>query len=265
MSVIASKRQTAFSEFERQAILLCQYTSDRLKRVPARYKKFINPKIYNPANKALTALICANEESSKTPDGKARRTAYFEEAVRELGSLQQPLIAAWNVLEIEEDSTQRWANHINRVFALVWGVTKWNEETMPMIIHLPKKKMRRLEFLKTMAELHRYTYVKIGHAPQYCKDTLSEQIAGFVDTALCEVVLANHKEPATQSEAKERAAHVQAAIRSLNGMQRPLLALWLIQDYSENEMNDWSGLIDKEIKLLEGLKRSDTARFKNLK
>ena len=234
MSVIANKRQTAFSEFERQGIILCRYTSDRLNRVPSRYKKFINPKIYNHANRALTALIYANEESSKSPEGRARRLAYFNEAVCELARLQKPLIAAWNVLEVEESSAERWANHVNRVFALVWGVTKWKKESMPMIIPLPKKKMERLEFLKTMAELHRYTYIKIGHAPQYCKDTISEQIAGFVDTALCEVVLANHKEPATQAEAKERAAHLQTAIYSLNGLQHPLLALWLIQDYSEN-------------------------------
>ena len=133
-----------------------------------------------------------------------------------------------------------------------------------MIHHLPVKKMQSLEFLKTMGELHRYTYGKIGHAPQSCKDTISAQIACFVDTALCEVVLANCKEPTTKKEAEARARRLQKAIYSLNAMQRPLLALWLLQDYSENVMNDWAGLIDKEIKLLAGLKRSDAERFKNL-
>lgn len=63
MSVLKNKRKTAFSEFERQMLLLCRYTKDRLNTVPARYKKFVNPKIYDPTNKASTAVILANEQS----------------------------------------------------------------------------------------------------------------------------------------------------------------------------------------------------------
>lgn len=188
----------------------------------------------------------------------------FKAAVQQLVSLQKPLLAAWNLLGIEEESTARWADMINREIALIWGVTKW-KETQPMIIALPKRKMEKLEFLKTMAELHRFTYMKIGHAPTHCKDTISDRIADFVNTALCEIVLANHKIPETKAEANERAAHIQSAIDSLNGLQRPLLALWLIQDYSENEMDEWAGLIDKELRLLEGLKTADAERYKNLK
>lgn len=264
MSVLKNKRKTAFSEFERQMILLCRYTKDRLNSVPARYKKFINPKIYDPTNKAMTAVILANEQNSRTAQGQKRRLVMFKAAVQQLVSLQKPLLAAWNLLGIEEESTARWADMINREFALIWGVTKW-KEAQPMIIALPKRKMEKLEFLKTMAELHRYTYMKIGHAPTHCKDTIGDRIADFVNTALCEIVLANHKIPETKAEATERAAHIQSAIDSLNGLQRPLLALWLIQDYSENEMDEWAGLIDKELRLLEGLKTADAERYKNLK
>lgn len=264
MSVLKNKRKTAFSEFERQMLLLCRYTKDRLNSVPARYKKFINPKIYDPTNKAATAVILANEQNSRTAQGQKRRLVMFKAAVQQLVSLQKPLLAAWNLLGIEEESTARWADMINREFALIWGVTKW-KEAQPMIIALPKRKMEKLEFLKTMAELHRYTYMKIGHAPTHCKDTISDRIADFVNTALCEIVLANHKIPETKAEATERAAHIQSAIDSLNGLQRPLLALWLIQDYSENEMDEWAGLIDKELRLLEGLKTAEAERYKNLK
>lgn len=124
MSVLKNKRKTAFSEFERQMLLLCRYTKDRLNTVPARYKKFVNPKIYDPTNKASTAVILANEQSPRTAQGQNRRLAMFKAAVQQLMSLQKPLIAAWNLLDIEEDSAKRWADMVNREFALIWGVTK---------------------------------------------------------------------------------------------------------------------------------------------
>lgn len=265
MSVIANKRKTAFSEFERQAIELCKHTEERLRRVPSRYKKFINPKLYDTTNRVAALLIYANEEDARTEAGRARRTAYFQRAVKELIDLQKPLFAAWNVLTLDEAATQRWADRVNRVVSLVWRVGRWNEEEKPMIIPLPVNKMEKLAFLRNMAELHRYTYQKIGHAPQYCKDTISGQIAEFVNTALAEVVMANRKEPQTRKEADERAAHLLKAVQSLNAMQRPLLALWLLMGYSETIMNEWAGMINEELKMLAGLKKSDTERFKNLK
>lgn len=66
--------------------------------------------------------------------------------------------------------------------------------------------------MKTMAELHRFTYTKIGHAPNHCKDTISDRIADFINTALCEIVLANHKIPETKAEAAVRAAHIFGAL-----------------------------------------------------
>lgn len=265
MSVLKNKRKTAFSEFERQMLLICRYTKDRLNSIPTRYKKFVNPKIYEPTNKASTAVILANEQSPRTAQGQKRRTEMFKAAVRQLMSLQKPLLAAWNLLDTTEESTKQWADMINREFALIWGVTKWEEESKPMIVALPKRKIEKLEFLKTMSALHRFTYMKIGHAPTHCKDTISDRIADFINTALCEIVLANHKIPETKTEAATRAAHIQSAIDSLNGLQRPLLALWILQDYSENEMDEWAGMIDKELKLLEGLKTADAERYKNLK
>ena len=119
MSVLKNKRKTAFSEFERQMLLLCRYTKDRLNTVPARYKKFVNPKIYDPTNKASTAVILANEQSPRTAQGQNRRLAMFKAAVQQLMSLQKPLIAVWNLLDIEEDSAKRWADMVNREFALI--------------------------------------------------------------------------------------------------------------------------------------------------
>lgn len=244
---------------------LHKYTTERLNSVPVRYKKFVNPRVYEPTNRAYTAVILANEQSARTEAGKKIRVKTLDVAIRQIMSLQKPLLAVWNLMDIKEESAKDWTEKINREIALIWGVTKRPKEEQPMFIALPKAKMKRLAFLETLAELHKYTYTKIGHAPDYCKDTLSNRIADFIDTALYEVILANHHIPTTKAEAQERENHLQAAINSLNGMQRPLLSLWLIMEYSEATMDEWAGLLDKELRLLDGLKTADRERYKNLK
>lgn len=265
MSVHVVDRTLAFSEFERQAILLTRYTRERLNPVPVRYRKFLNERVYGPVNRAECLLITANEERSRTDESKKRRDALFRAAVSEYMKLQIPLIAVWNLRGLTPESSADWAEKVNLVLRLIWGVAKW-EACVSMIVPLPSKmKMENLDFLKTMAELHRYTYQKIGHAPQYCKDAVSDKIALFVDAALCEVVLANRKPPENREEAEERDKHLRQSIRSLNGLQRPLLALWLEQEYSEREMVEWSELVNRELKLLEGLRKADEARYKDLR
>lgn len=264
MSVLRGKRKVAFTEFERQMGVICRVIKDRLNSVPARYRKFINPKLYEPANKAYTAVILANEQSPRTAQGLQRRNALFDTALKSILQMQKPLIAYWNIKDSSEGGIKEVVDMLNREIALIYGVTK-RQEAQPMIVALPKEKMKRLAFLNKMGELHKYTYQKIGHAPNDCKDFISGKIADFVDTALYAVVMANHKIPETKDEAEKREKNLQLAIDSINGMQRPLLALWNIMDYSESVMDEWAGLLDDELKILEGLKTADKARYKTLR
>lgn len=264
MSVLRSKRKTAYTEYLHNMAVICRYTKERLNPVPARYRKFICPKVYEPCSRGYTAAILANEQRN-TDEGKARRVALLESALKEMLKLQKPLIAAWNILGTEYESAGRWADIINREIGLLVGAMRNGKELPNMIVTLPRKeKIARLAFLKTMCDLHKYTYGKIGHAPNGCKDFISMKIAEFADAALCAVILANSKIPETKADAKRREDYINAAIDNLNGMQAPLLALWNLMDYSERIMDEWAGLLSDELKLLEGLKKADRERFKNL-
>lgn len=240
-------------------------TEDRLRSVPARYHKFFDTRIFDPVSRAYAETILANEANGRTEQGRAERTALLNDAVRQLCKLQAPMLGYFSVMESKEGGAQQWADAINTEFRLLYALLK-KEETPPMIITLPKKdKVKRLAFISVMLALHKYTYQKIGHAPNVCKDSISIKIAEFADAALCGVVLANRKQPATRAEAQAREANLQSAIDNLNGMQRPLLALWNVVDYSENTMDEWAGLLNEELKILEGLKKADTARYKQLR
>ena len=264
MAVLRRKRAVAFSEFERQMGNLCKELKARLNTLPARYKKFLNHRIYEPASHAYSAVIIANEQNSRDSSGAKRRTAMLHEALAQLAKLQKPLLAYWNLKDSTEGGMKQVVDMVNREYALIYGVLN-RKEVPPMILTLPKRKAKELLFLGKMCELHRYTYQRIGHAPNDCTDFISMQIAEFVDSALYHVVMANHKMPETKDEADRRMQHLTSAVDCLNGLQRPILALWNLMDYSERIMDEWAGLLDEEIKLLEGLKKADRTRYKDLK
>lgn len=263
MAVIRRKRAVAYTEFERQMENICKELKSRLASLPARYHKYLDRRIYEPASHAYSAVILANEQAANDEQGQAKRLTLFCAALEQLGKLQKPLLAYWNIKDSKEGGMKQIADMISREYALIYGVMR-RKDRPPMLLTLPKQKIKNLQFLGVMCALHKYTYQKIGHAPNDCTDFISKQIAEFADTALYHVVLANYKIPTTRQEAEVRARHLQSAIDCLNGMQRPMLALWNLMEYSEKTMDDWAGLLDEELKLLEGLKKADKARYKGL-
>lgn len=263
MAVIRRKRAIAYTEFERQMENICKELKSRLGSLPARYHKYLDRRIYEPASHAYSAVILANEQETRDGQGQAKRLSLFHAALEQLSKLQKPLLAYFNIKDSKEGGMEQLASMINREYGLIYGVMG-RKDKPPMFLILPKQKIKNLQFLGVMCRLHKYTYQKIGHAPNDCTDFISQRIAEFVDTALYHVVAANHKIPATRQEADARARHLQSAIDCINGMQRPMLALWNLMDYSEKTMDEWAGLLDEELKLLEGLKKADKARYKGL-
>lgn len=266
MSVYVSRQKVAYSEFEFQLIRICNKIDERAKSLPSRYKKYLNPKLYGPMNQAYRACIRANETYSRTADGLKKRNGYIVEAIKAVYALQEPLLALWNIKQAKEGGMVELRDMMNREIALLYGVLKMETPTQKIEI-LPIRKMERLTFLGKMGELHRYSYQKIGHAPESCFIYQSQNIQSFVDAALADVVLANRKEPESRDELEKRTKHLKSAVANLNGLQTPLLSFWNVnfQSISENVMDEWAGMINEEIALLEGLMKSDEKRFKSLR
>lgn len=76
MAVLRSKRTLAYSEFERQMAKIHKDLSERMHALPARYKKHVCKKLYEPMNRAYDALILSDEQKghSKTADEKRQKS-----------------------------------------------------------------------------------------------------------------------------------------------------------------------------------------------
>lgn len=264
MGVLRSKRGIAYSEFERNMWKIHMALEQRMHALPVRYKKHVNAKLYEPMNQTYNALIIADEQKGSAPAAKSKRQKYFQIAMYHLMKMEKPLMSFFNVRGVSEEGENQIEKAMNYEIALIWGAAGWEKEEKPVFHVLHKDKFRRLAFLGKMSELHRYTIQRTAHAPNDAFDALSVRIDDYVTNALYAVVMANVREPRTRAEAQRRDAWLKDAIDNLNAMQRPLVGLWNIMQYSETIMDEWAGMIDEELRILTGLREADRKRYSGL-
>ena len=286
MGVLRSRRGIAYSEFERNMAKIHRDLEQRMHALPSRYKKHICDRLYEPMNQCYNALIIADEQKGSAQGAKEKRQKYFRTALQWLMRMEKPLMAFCNIRDVSEEGREDLEKRLNYEIALIWGAAGWAKEEsrthrengpspIPRTAHemegkpvfhiLRKDKMKRLAFLGKMAELHRYTFKKTAHAPNDAFDALSARIDEFCTNALYDVAMANLREPRTREEAQTRDAWLKDALDNLNAMQRPMVGLWNIMDYSEKIMDEWAGMIDEEIRILTGLREADRKRYSGLK
>ena len=266
MSVLARNRRLSTMEFEMNCARLVQLTAQRADHIPARYKKFVRPRLMELTTSAYHSAIMANEADSRTETGRADRRKLFERSIRCLVALQKPLVVYWSLFDSKEGGIRDWGDLVNKELALLHGAAHFEDDReVPMIKTFDLKYSDDRMFLNKMRELHKYTYSKICSVPLEYKDHLSDQILQFVDDALFCTLQGNDIFPTTRKQYEVRDKYLKRAIDNLNGLQRPLYALWNVMCYSENTMDEWAGQINECIKLLSGLRSSDRKRFGKLK
>ena len=86
----------------------------------------------------------------------------------------------------------------------------------------------------------------------------------LADTALVCLFEANQHVPDTKEEYLKRRENVSTAFNCVQNMQLPIMSLFFELNYGESTMKEWASLVDTQIKLLNGLQKSDAERFDNL-
>lgn len=266
MTVLARDRQLAGTEFEMNCARLVKYTVQRIDTIPNRYKKFVRPRLLTLVNDAYYDAIMANETDSRTPAGKRERAKLLDDAIRSLARLEKPLVVYWSLFNTKKGGIKEWTTFINKEMVLLNGAAGYGpgERELPMIHTFDMAYNPDKEFENKMKELHKYTYDKICHVPLDYKDHLSDQILILVDNALYGVLMGNLYIPVTMEQYETRDGRFKKAIQNLNSLQRPLYALWNVMEYSENAMDEWADLINEELKLIQGVRKSDRQRFGHL-
>lgn len=262
VTVLARNRKLAPTEFEMHCGRLLQYTVQRADHIPNRYKKFIRPQICRPVASAYHNAILANETSYKTEDGRKERAKLMDNAIRALLRMQKPLVVYWSLFDTKDGGIREWVEMTNREIALLNGAASYGAERMvPMIETFEMSYSDDRMFINAVRTLHKFTYTKICSVPLDYKDYLSDEILTFVDEALFCTLKGNRQIPTRKKQYEIRDKYFRRAIDNLNGLQRPLYALWNVMEYSENTMDEWAEHINEAIRLLQGVRKSDKRRF----
>ena len=119
MSVLKRNREIAYTEFERQMCNICKELKARLSTLPVRYHKYLDRKIYEPASRAFEAVIIANEKNAYNDRERQKRDALFHAALADIGKLQKPLLAYWNIKDSKEGGMMQIADMIGREYGLI--------------------------------------------------------------------------------------------------------------------------------------------------
>lgn len=187
-------------------------------------------------------------------------------AINDILKIQKPLFIYWNIEHIPFKKQVRWCEMLNREVRLLRGLLKVEEsKNIDMkFIAIDWEKAKQLEFINNMMELHKYTHSKCIRANNTLNDFDTPILIDLINSALYEVIMLNQIYPVTYEEYMEREYKIDTALQCLDNMAVPITSLSHIMKYSLNTINKWIELIEDEIKLLKGLKKSDKGHFSNL-
>lgn len=263
MSVLRSKRRISDTEFEHTFMQLYRFSREKTAHLPKRKKRWLGENIDLIMNKVYRNIMEINECYFRDKSEKLKYIHELsEQSVELLQSLEKPLMALWNIEHYKTKTMVHWVQFIGEEIYLLNLINDTGRCNEMMILDWDT--IHKMEFLRNMSELHRYTMSKVLNASSCYDSTEGALLVSLVDDALHSVMKANYKIPKTKEEYIIRSKYISRAISCLKQMNRRMLAYFNLMKYSERVMLEWSTMLTNEITLLVGLQKSDKRRFANL-
>lgn len=108
------------------------------------------------------------------------------------------------------------------------------------------------EFEMNAVKLHKYTHQRLSSVPNRRKKFVCPKIEKLTSSMYCDVIMGNEQSYRAEDGRSMRNALFERAIRTLTQLQDPLIVFTSLQDASEGGMQEWIGMINREIALLNG-------------
>jgi len=263
MSVITAKRHTAKSEFEHTFSLFYADSRRLLSKVPKRRERFICPKIIWLNNSIYNDLMIVQEILfTKQKDKKIEKQNRIKNALEKIAELEKPIMVYSNIMAMPFDKQCNWCKTLNKEIALLNGMLENESDKSNCRIEvLDWEKIHKFKAVNNMCSLHRYTHGKAVRAVNIFDNGDTALVIELIDEAFYNVIKANSSFPNNKEEYEMRIKRIERALQCLNEIQRPMLSYFNVMKYSNRVMREWSDILNKEIKLLKGLQKSDKKRF----
>lgn len=273
MAVLKNDRKLSKCEYEYRFKVLYRFAKENLCKIPKRRQNWLAVPIHKLLNSAYVSIMELNTAYIKNKEERDNKFYYsIKHSIDCLIKLQNPLYSYWNIMCIDLKHRKSWCDTINHELNLLYGMLKansfYNEKydgDFKYIMYYTYEEINNANFLYKMSELHRYTHTKAINAKRIYDAQESALLIELVNDAWYHCIEANKKVPENREEFTIRQNHISDAISCLRKMNRPLISLFNLMQYSERIMREWSDLLNDELALLSGLRKSDNERFKYLK
>lgn len=264
MSVLKSKRTLSKHEYVHTFEILYKFTMEKLYKVAKRKFKFICEPIANKMNHIYKEIMQANNNYCNYGIKLIDKKSQAECIINELVDLQKPLLALWNIEKYDTRIMANWCNLIEEEIKYITNLGSLKSgEIMHMFI-LDYKAVNEADFIKVMCELHKLIYTKTISLNEKIRSTKGNLLIELVDEALFRICHANRFVPTCKKMYENREKDLSIALDCLKQMQQPMMSLFNLMNYSEAVMIEMSSKLDREMKLLKGVIKSDKKRFSNL-
>lgn len=265
MSVPLHRRELSQYEYVRAFLELYAEAEYRIAETSKRRKRWIGDPIMSQLNEIYDDIMTMSDEYYKYGINLKSNSEKALFVINKLVNLQKPLFSFWNISDYDERRMNILASKVNEVIkqlANMGGID--NSDLRYSVFIIDKDKSEELEFLKNMKLLHKFIHSKVTSMPVRYANTKGKLIMDLSDEALLHVFEANRKYPTTIEMYEDRKIHIESALNCLRNMETPIFSLFVLRDYTNDAMEQWARLINKEEALLTGLLKSDEKQFNYL-
>lgn len=266
MSVIVAKRNLSKIQYVESFRQLQLYTQKKLEKIPKRKRKWLRDPIAKIMNETFDMIIEIANDYFLYGIKILSKQDSARLIIDSLLSLQKPLLSLWNIENYlyPTKKMEYWCKLINeevRQIAIMGNIELNNYDKMFILDYTG---IEQMNFLSNMCDLHWFVHSKLTSLNEHIRATGGLCLIKLIDEALFRVFNANRIYPTTKEEYELRAENISIAIKCLKEMEIPMLSLFTLELFSEGVMRQWVKQLNEEMKMLNGLQKSDKTKFKNL-
>lgn len=274
MSVLKNKRRTSKIEYERNFIGFYEYMNGRIDHMPRRWMKPLGLPMKEALNQMYDDVLLVSEMYIEG-DSARKRYMQCKRVVEELTAFQEWIYLYWIISDgrngikwADSDRRKYMSIYLNKEIYLLGGVMHrldpQKKLARPEVLYMKpftKKDIEGVLFLEKLYALNDLVYPKSIRIPMAERDEEVRLACKYIRNAFFCAYSANSLIPSSKGEYSYRRKMFGEAISDLYRLNRPMVKLFMVHMFSDEDMETITQLVNEATRLLQGVQNSDKERF----
>lgn len=277
MSVLKNKRRTSKIEYERNFIGLYEYMMNLLDHMPKRYAGILGRPMKERLNDMYDKVANISDMYIEKESWK-ERYKLCSETIKDIVAFAEWVYLYWilsdgrnGIKKADDQKRDFMAKMFNRQIYLIAGVMSKLDDKKKLgrieVQYMKKFNAKELEgivFLEKLYELNKLVYPKVIRIPLAQRDEEASLACKYLRNAFYCAYSGNLIFPEDKKQYDKRKRLIGEAISDMYRIDRPMLKLFMVHLFSDEDMEQISALINESTRHLLALQASDKERFGSL-